>query len=135
MKKKPVKEISHWNCGDLPDIESVISEFVDDNVYKALEEYGRDISMLVTAPDWDNVCLYLAEGRPVDGQGTNISTTVSLREELLAFAADSVFHDGAVHPEDCRHAIKLAEHLESIAKEIRERVDKANLVAADHKWS
>lgn len=141
---KMQRDISHWECGDLPempDFKEAIRQFIDDNVYEALKEFGKDISMLVAEGSGetynpDRVCLYLGEGRSNDdGTPIDISTAVSLKDEILLQVGDSVFDDGAIHPEDCANTIKFAEHLESIAKILRERVAKAESVTGAHKWT
>ena len=108
------REIEHWECGDIPPLSTVeeqIREFVDENVYAALIEYGSGVRLRFNNDENpDSIYLYVAEAREDDnGVRGSIGTKLSLREEVLE----------NVKMMDEDEAIRFAEHLEQIAKDIR----------------
>jgi hypothetical protein len=100
-------------------IEQRLLDFVDQNVYEALKEYGSTASLQIPDPngkDPDAVYIYIADPRADDydenGERQAIGTVCSLKEAIFEGS-----EQGGIAP------LVMAEHLESIAKELRRRAN------------
>lgn len=137
-KQKAKRLFPYWDCGplpEMPDLEMVIRNFIDDNVHEALKTYVNDINLLIDSEKPDEVCVYLSEDYEVKrGKTGSFTKEVSLRETILDNVGESCFPDGAMHPGDAAQAMNVAEHLEAIAAELRRRVEVAKRVESQHEW-
>ena len=128
---------THWECGSADIPTNWLQEFVDDNVYAALKEYGAEASLQLgngsgATFDPDRVLIYLAEGRNKEDE--YLGAIVSLRKTMLDYFARTTREDGSYHPEDCDNTLKVAAHLEAIAADLKAFVSSAEKVNVNHVW-
>lgn len=143
-KKQPALEpVRYWECGDVPmppkmnklyekliefqidaqvDIETYIDgvrRFVDDNVRDALKDYCQNATLHIFCGLPDEICLWVHCDE--DNKKFDIKRMFSLRDTAMEVAEDA-WSEG-----DRNDIVLLAEHFETVARELRERYKETEL--------